>query len=528
MPENLDVLNLMLNDWFDTDNKFNVDFELYSTYADALSGNNRWTYCVLNNPRYGFPWDCGPSGKVTHNWNSYIYGGGRADHHAFFVEASPEFEYTSKDIAQFGTASQSTTGWGGEAKRALDGNSVGIYGWSTVTHTNWGKGSYWQVFLGAPATIDKVYIWNRLDCCRHRSVDYKVEVLDGINGGAVVATKTLPGYLPVMNVVDFEGVTGATVRITATKGTYSLLSLAEVQVTGELDKTKVIKNVAIGGVATQSSTIHGGVASRAIDGDTNGRWSGTSVTHTNGEQNPWWKLKLSEAHPVNMVSLYNRHDCCYYRLYKPIVELWKDGTLVKSIEHNTYAPKYGALTFSFGNIEADEVRVWMNINWRILSLAEVEVYSYVDTSAITEAPSASPSAGPTVAPSLSPSASPIADASETPSSKPSSAPVADASENPSSKPSSSPVADVSENPSSKPTASPVAGASENPSSKPTASPVAGASENPSAAPTNVDVTSAPTTVANVVVSLLEDYETATDEQLNNIVAALISKLDGIA
>merc|ERR1712226_648410 len=117
---------------------------------------------------------------------------------------------------------------GGDASRAMDGNTVGIYNWNTVTHTNWNVNPYYSVWLGTDATINKVYFWNRIDCCRNRLSNVKVEVLDGIGGGDVVESKSIAGQLPVMNVVDFGGITGQTVKITITQGGHTLLSLAEV------------------------------------------------------------------------------------------------------------------------------------------------------------------------------------------------------------------------------------------------------------------------------------------------------------
>jgi len=560
LPENFDILNLMMNDWTNTNNVLNTDFELYSTYIDALSGDTskRWTFCNFNDLGIGFPRDCGPTGRVNWNWNSYYRGGGRAQHHAFYVEANPEMDYKSlvgTDISAHEDASisQSSTGWGGNADRAKDGNSVGIYGWSTVTHTNWEQAPHWQVFFGSEATVNKVYIWNRIDCCRNRSRDYKIELLEGVNGGTVADTKILSGYLPVMNMVDFEGKAGFTLRITPTFGNYKLLSLAEVQVFGDLDPTKVIKNIAGTGTATQSSTNHGGVASRAIDDDINGHWSGKSVTHTATESSPWWKLNFPEPVKISQVILYNRSDCCWTRLNRPIVEVWKDGALVKKVDYpgpSWYVPRYGASSYSLDNVEGDEVRVWIN-RWGILSLAEVQVYSHVDESVITPSPvaaatavpSSSPSAGPSAkasdAPSKAPTGSPVVAASDAPSKAPTGSPVAtpvaEASEVPSKAPTGSPVAtpvaEASEVPSKAPTGSPVttpvAEASDAPSKAPTGSPVttpvAEASEVPSASP-SVGTTSAPTTVANVVVSKLDNYEEVSDEELNNLVTDLIELL----
>jgi len=86
-------LNTFMNDWFDNvaGVKFNVlgvDFDLYSTYEDALAGTNAWTWCNYNDPTVGFPRDCGPNGGVWYQWNSYAHRDGQAEanNHGYYVE----------------------------------------------------------------------------------------------------------------------------------------------------------------------------------------------------------------------------------------------------------------------------------------------------------------------------------------------------------------------------------------------------------------------------------------------------------
>lgn len=90
-----DFLDLFLNNWFngvDIANTFNVDFELYSSYADAMAGTNRWTFCNFNDPSVGFPRDCGPTGAVWYQWTQFDKNLARnghkrgAVHAAFYVE----------------------------------------------------------------------------------------------------------------------------------------------------------------------------------------------------------------------------------------------------------------------------------------------------------------------------------------------------------------------------------------------------------------------------------------------------------
>ena len=44
--------------------------------------------------------------------------------------------------------------------------------------------------------------------------------------------------------------------------------------------------------AKQSSVHNGGAANRAVDGNTDGNWGAISVTHTQGEDSPWWEVNL--------------------------------------------------------------------------------------------------------------------------------------------------------------------------------------------------------------------------------------------
>ena len=86
-------------------------------------------------------------------------------------------------------------------------------------------------------------------------------------------------------------------------GEGKILSLAEVEVTSGGE------NVARAGAAEQSSTDYAGEASRAIDGNTDGRYfDANSTTHTRLEANPWWQVKLASARPVDKIVLWNRSD----------------------------------------------------------------------------------------------------------------------------------------------------------------------------------------------------------------------------
>ncbi len=77
-------------------------------------------------------------------------------------------------------ASQSSTGFGGEASRAIDGAQTADWSGDSCTHTAGGPGAenWWQVDLGQVGDVGSVLLTNRADCCADR-----------INGAHVVVSQ---------------------------------------------------------------------------------------------------------------------------------------------------------------------------------------------------------------------------------------------------------------------------------------------------------------------------------------------------
>jgi putative heme-binding domain-containing protein len=99
-----------------------------------------------------------------------------------------------------------------------------------------------------------------------------------------------------------KAVLGRYVRISL-PGKRRTLTLAEVEVYSDG------RNVARQGKATQKNTAHGGEASKAIDGNTNGSYSGGGQTHTQeNTADPWWQVDLGTEFPIDSVVVYNRTD----------------------------------------------------------------------------------------------------------------------------------------------------------------------------------------------------------------------------
>ena len=135
------------------------------------------------------------------------------------------------------------------------------------------------------------------------------------------------------------------------------------------DSGSSVENLALNGAASQSTTSHSGVASRAIDGNTNGVWSNGSVTHTASSNNAWWQVRLAESSDINQIVIHNRTDrCCHTRLSNYTVSvLNNNGNTVWSQSYSGSPSPTNTINI---NETARTVRVSLN---GTLSLAEVQV-----------------------------------------------------------------------------------------------------------------------------------------------------------
>nr|XP_024002669.1 fucolectin-4-like [Salvelinus alpinus] len=73
-------------------------------------------------------------------------------------------------------------------------------------------------------------------------------------------------------------------------------------------------NVALKGVASQSSPNGYGNAHNAVDGNRESNYHKRSCTHTEQETNPWWRVDLLDLYRVTAVSITNRGDVVPERL----------------------------------------------------------------------------------------------------------------------------------------------------------------------------------------------------------------------
>lgn len=126
--------------------------------------------------------------------------------------------------------------------------------------------------------------------------------------------------------------------------------------------------------AKQSSVHEGGAANRAVDGNTNGNWGSISVTHTQGEDSPWWEVDLLAQYDISSITIFNRTDCCSERLNNFTIRVSKDpfdGNYGGEIFNSESQWFQGNKTFS-GNMRGQYIRIHLN-GPEALSLAEVVV-----------------------------------------------------------------------------------------------------------------------------------------------------------
>lgn len=294
---------------------------------------------------------------------------------------------------------QSSTSYGGNPERAIDGITSGKWLDSSITATNVDTDPWWQADMG-DSTVTRVEVWNRTDCCAERLKDAWIFVsptpfgtkgLAQLKSDPTITRRQISGIPSPKATIDFGAAKGSYIRIQL-EGTNRLLSLAEVKVFGTTNGgggTDPDQKIPLPGPATQISTSYGGTANRAIDNNTSGKWPDLSITATDAATDPWWQTEFASAN-VTKVKLWNRTDCCAERLKdawvfvsdapfgtKSLAQLKTDPAVTAKQISGTPSPD---ATVDIGGVKARYVRVQLEGTNRLLSLAEVEVFGTGATS----------------------------------------------------------------------------------------------------------------------------------------------------
>jgi len=131
---------------------------------------------------------CGGKWSIPQGQNKEISCGGSRGRYVWVVirarqvlslcEVRVLTQYAKKgvNLARDKPASQSSTGYGGVAKRAVDGNVDTNAKHGSCTHTHMNNEPWWSVDLLKPHAIGAVQIWNRGDCCGARLSNFEVRV----------------------------------------------------------------------------------------------------------------------------------------------------------------------------------------------------------------------------------------------------------------------------------------------------------------------------------------------------------------
>ena len=270
-----------------------------------------------------------------------------------------------ENVALGKRVTQSSTAFGGDASRAVDGKTDGDFGHQSVTHTNFQSKPWWQVDLDKEETIRQINIFNRTDTAQERLSNFHVILLDSF--GNEIERKRISTLTNTAAQLAIDYKKARFVRIEL-EG-HNALSLAEVQVLRA-------ENIAWKKQASQSSTAYGGDANRALDGNTNNTYSQNSITHTNFENKAWWQVDLGRSEQVGFVRLFNRGDGeLAKRLSNFDVILYNDKgeevskQFVKQLTSNQ-------LDVQFNGQIGRYVRVQLRHEHQALSLAEVEVFRH--------------------------------------------------------------------------------------------------------------------------------------------------------
>ncbi|XP_026122310.1 uncharacterized protein LOC113105454 [Carassius auratus] len=130
-------------------------------------------------------------------------------------------------------------------------------------------------------------------------------------------------------------------------------------------------NIATWGKANQSTQAYNWYASNALDG------KNSTCTHTDTQNDPWWKLDLMKMYSLNRVTITNRHDCCSYRINGSEIRVGNDSSdlfrnpvcaVVSSI------PRGATYSYSCRGMKGRYVTVNIPGTSNILTLCEVGVY----------------------------------------------------------------------------------------------------------------------------------------------------------
>jgi len=106
----------------------------------------------------------------------------------------------------------------------------------------------------------------------------------------------------------------------------------------------------IGAETAQSSNYENFPSSKAVDGGANGYFGNNFCSHTQNQQNAWWRVTLPRDMEVQVVRIYNRVDCCQSRLSPFDIRISTNGDHTNGAScaggtYGTYGPNFSLYSF---------------------------------------------------------------------------------------------------------------------------------------------------------------------------------------
>ncbi|XP_055757085.1 uncharacterized protein LOC129835473 [Salvelinus fontinalis] len=286
------------------------------------------------------------------------------------------------NVALKGVATQSSTEWYCIAQNAIDGNRESDGQKGSCTHTAYDTNPWWRVDLLDVYRVTAVTITNRGDCCSERLNGAEIRIgnsleNNGINNPrCVVISLIQAGETKTVQCNEMEG--RYVVVVIPDRNEYLTLCEVEVYGTPRVPTGEFQLNVALKGVATQSSLHGDGQANNAIDGNRESNYFKLHCTHTEWDTNPWWRVDLLDVYRVTAVSITNRGDCCSERLNDAEIRIGN------SLENNginnprcvviSNIPAGETNTLQCNEMQGRYVVVVIPGQNKVLTLCEVEVY----------------------------------------------------------------------------------------------------------------------------------------------------------
>ena len=212
-------------------------------------------------------------------------------------KTQPSVKQLAEQLASWRSASNEEVQWQGlipttqkstSGKTELTVSSDGVINSSGETQTT---ESYELTFSSLPKSITAI----RLEALTDEALPAGGPGRAG-NGNFVLTELSASVGAPAD-----ESPVGKIVRIDL-PGKQKIIHVAEIQVFSNGS------NVALQGVAKQSSIGSGGEVKRANDGNTDGNYDAGSVSHTATEDNPWIEVELAAAVTIDSISVWNRTD----------------------------------------------------------------------------------------------------------------------------------------------------------------------------------------------------------------------------